>query len=864
MKNESDLVRYLDEVILPREIEAAVFDALDPHERGDHYECRCPFCGEREAFAYKGSGWLNCNRKNKCAGKVSVQDYVFDPTGATRATGRDFLEAVRTLAELAGVSPPPERELSTEERERLEKYQSRRAVLEAVADYCARTLFEAAGKKAFDYLTRPRTTKDDPNCGRGFTEDEVRELEFGFYDSAARLRDFLQAKGNEWVRAAEEAKLLEKKFEGYVSVPWREKTGRDLLNVYFRWHEEDAKAAGKPKFQNPFGASKATPYLFDRAVRARVDELVAVEGVFDAALLQVRGEDPRVVAWVGSKPSKEQAEALQKAGIRRVILCGDRDKAGVKGSLDSVRTFSAARIETRVAVLPEEGMDPDDFFLRHGKAAWADLIARADSGPVHRAKAFLEGVTPDSGSAARRDAVDKVLDSLEGLHGPRAGLDRDEVLELLGARTGYDPETLAEMVVELDTERARDAERRERERLDKEIQAAAKALAENPTDENRDNLHERLEALRTFSRTFVSDPIRSVADELDDHERQLEQTRGKELLGLPQRRIPRLDEATSGLRGLMLLAAAPNVGKTVLAVQFGLDVVRHNPDAVFLFVSLEMARHEILTRMKQNLGKLDWETLVFGSPGMRGGPNGPWFKDMDLARYRKANEELRRIGDRIRILDSRNCPDVTVREIVRQVEDMKAKTGATRAFVAVDYLQVFPVPSTKARDLRSDLDADKWRISAMKEIRDRTGDAVLVIAEARKPSPSSGAGSRPSTTEKQTWGGDLADVMGSARGVYTPDIVFLFKDRRKQNVEDGTVKVEKRYGIARTPVALNIAKGRDGVRKEVLNLVFHWKENRIENDRTTENGDEFDPVEEQEEEEAFNASLQDDLSEDED
>ena len=48
----------------------------------------------------------------------------------------------------------------------------------------------------------------------------------------------------------------------------------------------------------------------------------------------------------------------------------------------------------------------------------------------------------------------------------------------------------------------------------------------------------------------------------------------------------------------MLLAAAPNVGKTALAVQLGTDIVVHNKDACFVFLSLEMPRAEILTRIK--------------------------------------------------------------------------------------------------------------------------------------------------------------------------------------------------------------------------------------------------------------------------
>jgi hypothetical protein len=57
------------------------------------------------------------------------------------------------------------------------------------------------------------------------------------------------------------------------------------------------------------------------------------------------------------------------------------------------------------------------------------------------------------------------------------------------------------------------------------------------------------------------------------------------------------------------------------------------------------------------------------------------------------------------------------------VEDLKASSGASRIFVAVDYLQVWPVPDTVAKHIRTDIDADKWRIGQMKELRDAQPDA---------------------------------------------------------------------------------------------------------------------------------------------
>jgi replicative DNA helicase len=85
-----------------------------------------------------------------------------------------------------------------------------------------------------------------------------------------------------------------------------------------------------------------------------------------------------------------------------------------------------------------------------------------------------------------------------------------------------------------------------------------------------------------------------------------------------------LDEHTLGLRGVTVLAAAPNVGKTAFTAQLGLGVARHWEEnrAVFVLVSLEMSRDAIYARLLCHEARIDWETLMLGSEGLRGRPEG--------------------------------------------------------------------------------------------------------------------------------------------------------------------------------------------------------------------------------------------------
>jgi replicative DNA helicase len=329
-------------------------------------------------------------------------------------------------------------------------------------------------------------------------------------------------------------------------------------------------------------------------------------------------------------------------------------------------------------------------------------------------------------------------------------------------------------------------------------------------------------------------PVRALVDELRDLDGYLERFRGKDMIGIKQVAIPELDRMTLGLRGLILLAARPGVGKTALTVQLGIDAVANNPDVGFLFLSLEMPRQAMMTRILSRLSGLDWNKLVLGDKPA-GGAEGVLYTPEQIDALQAARARMEAIGSRVTILDSQNCPRPTVRTIVREVQRMKRRTNCTRVVVLVDYLQVWPIPAEDERRVRSDLDADKYRVGMMKQLRDDLGDedALLVISEARKPASG------------DTWGGDMSDVMGSARGTYTPDAVLLFSEATDDEIAEhhgldrpvgadsnGKVKDWRKQVKGRRDELrdlgvnwchLDVVKGRDGMTRGSIDLTFYYR-----------------------------------------
>lgn len=747
---------------------------------------------------------------------VRFLDYV---NGGRRPNGAEFVSAVRKLCDLAGVRFP-ERSLMPDQLEDLRKTDARRSVLETVMGHAQERLWASGGESARAYLHE-----------RGFTDEDIRGLELGLYESVSAVKEALRkdGHGDEEVR---DSAVLWSGLEGYIVIPWRDDFGQPLT-LYGRWREK-TPPAGKPKTTAlPGEGTKRSPLYFDRARDAGHKDLVLVEGVFDAALLQVRG-DRRAVASVAAQLNQNQVETLRRHRIRSVFICGDPDGGGDRGTLANLAALEKAGIKAYVVPrLPEE-KDPDEYVQAHGIDAWKGLVSKSDHSATFRARETVERhkASGESDAVWQDRAFEEALEHDERTTDPRARVDLDKSF-WPAMRDALDlPE---EMVQEVLKDRRRQADA-DGER--KAVEAQTRDLT-RLMDEYRDNVEkvgaeaarrlfdDGMEQLRREGHKLRAEEVLSVAEELEDHEERLQKWRGRDYIGLPQKTLPSLDDATLGLRGLMLLAAPPNVGKTALAVQLGTDVVVHNKDACFVFLSLEMTRWDMQTRIKCRLAEMDWKTLVFGDRRSTGDVS---FTPEQYGRLQKAERDLRTMGDRIIILDEKNFPQdgVTVEKIVREVQAVKARTGTTRAFVLVDYLQVFPIPESEARNIRTDLDADKWRIGAMRKLRDYLeDDAVMVISEARKPG-----------SQGDKWGGNLADVMGSARGSYTPDMVFLFSPFTDDDLAnefgfkaDPEKVKQKRDSLQDQGVSLNkliIAKGRDGVTRREIPLTFRFRQSSFD------------------------------------
>jgi DNA primase len=106
----------------------------------------------------------------------------------------------------------------------------------------------------------------------------------------------------------------------------------------------------------------------------RQEQAIVVEGNFDVVSLHARGIE-NVVAPLGTAFTADQAKLLQRYAVH-VTLLFDADAAGRKAARAAEGPCDEAGLETKVALLPDR-TDPDEFVRTKGEKALRHVVGQA-------------------------------------------------------------------------------------------------------------------------------------------------------------------------------------------------------------------------------------------------------------------------------------------------------------------------------------------------------------------------------------------------------------------------------------------------------------------------------------------------------
>ena len=301
--------------------------------------------------------------------------------------GFSFPEAVRLLARRYGVDLP-ERELSPDQRRRLDELDRIKRVNQLAGQFFQRCLTESRpGKRALAYLER-----------RGLDREALKKYQLGFappgWDNL--VKHFTRKRVP--FQLAEKTGLVvpRKNKDGYYD-RFRERvifpifdTGGVLIGFGGRVMDDSL-----PKYLNspesPVYNKRRSLYGINwaRGPSREQQAVYIVEGYLDLLKLHVNGIE-NAVATLGTALTPEHIKMLKGCvGEGRMILVYDSDQAGLNAAYRSLDlflkehadfrkgdVFRDKKADTRILILPE-GHDPDSYVNEAGRDAFLEKAAAA-------------------------------------------------------------------------------------------------------------------------------------------------------------------------------------------------------------------------------------------------------------------------------------------------------------------------------------------------------------------------------------------------------------------------------------------------------------------------------------------------------
>lgn len=525
---------------------------LKPVDKGAYFLCECPSCGEKQAYIYKGSNVLACNRLNKCGYSISLWDYAQQKNGFTNG------ETLRALADAAGYALPKTDFDSS-------KYliiKEKAAALETANAIFKDALRSEKGDAVYDYLR-----------DRGYSDDEISFFEAGFFPSQTELIQALETKGV--TKSAYDKTGLATSGFGethLLTLPYRDVSG-SVAGFIVRAIDPEIK----PKYKYSFGLEKESFFNINHTKFS--ETFVVVEGFFDALIASKHGFKG-VVATGGAIPSVAQIENAVKFGAKKFVFALDSDEAGYKGCAKALNICRKKNIPAFAVELPHNYKDPDELIRAEGVNAFSELVKNAAASIKWTLHYIFAKHNLDS-DLGKRDAKSEAIDLLLNL---QDSLEIRDGVEIISNILRIDKAALEKEYAEYYKEK----NLRERaDRFSKMLSAGNALFREGDIDELEQRLRKELIELPPVSPKPLFDSYT-----FNDFLEEIKLAPNGLSTGFST-----LDNLITIKPGaISIIAGRPRHGKTTLMLNMLLKMIFKYPEKTFFFFSYEEAKKDILVK----------------------------------------------------------------------------------------------------------------------------------------------------------------------------------------------------------------------------------------------------------------------------
>lgn len=367
---------WLDELLAKNDIVSVVSSYVELRPKGRRLWGLCPLHGEKTpSFSVSPDKQMfycfGCH-----AGGTVIQFIM-------QMERMSFVEAVKLLANRAGMELPENADDTAMQRERAYK-ERLYAACKAAARFYMETLLGPDGAPGRAYL-----------AGRGLTSESVKRFGIGYAPAAwDALKTHLLAAGFTQQELLDAGLLVHNTEKNSVYDAYRNRVIFPIIGAAGRVLGFGARVLNddKPKYINtgdtPIYNKRNNLYGLYLQKGRRCADLVMVEGYTDVIGLFEAGIT-NAVASLGTALTVQQARLLKRY-TQLVYIAYDGDAAGQNATIRGLDILSHEGIDVRVIVFPD-AQDPDEFIRTHGREAFDALKDHALSLNAFKLESMARG-----------------------------------------------------------------------------------------------------------------------------------------------------------------------------------------------------------------------------------------------------------------------------------------------------------------------------------------------------------------------------------------------------------------------------------------------------------------------------------------
>lgn len=329
-------------------------------KKGQNYWGCCPFHNEKTpSFSVsEDKGFYHCFG---CGEHGDIISFVM------KSENIDFKEAIKELADMAGMKLP---EIKQKTREQIEAEENYIQITESATKKYQELLYTESGKHALEYIKKRR-----------FSDEMIKKYRIGYAPKNNIIASMFNNIKHEKLVATGLVKIGE--YGPYDF--FRDK----LMFPIFNAHNQVVAFSGRsldgsePKYINTTDTElfhkRQTIFGFNFARDAihRANRSIIVEGQIDAIQMQNHGFG-ETVAPLGTALTEDHIAILCKSN-RNIIFCFDGDNAGQKAAVRActlVLPFLRDNSDVKFAFVTG-GKDPDEILKTSGESAMRKIIDNA-------------------------------------------------------------------------------------------------------------------------------------------------------------------------------------------------------------------------------------------------------------------------------------------------------------------------------------------------------------------------------------------------------------------------------------------------------------------------------------------------------